>query len=42
MWENKSKPSHCAPHHAISVQFSVLFVGAFDAVKTVCLGQIEL
>ena len=42
MWENKSKPSHCASIHAVSVQFSVLFVCAFGAVKTVCLDKTEL
>jgi hypothetical protein len=41
MWENKYKP-HCSPLHAVSVQFSVLFVRAFGVVKTVCLDQIEL
>jgi hypothetical protein len=42
MWEKKSKRSHCAPLHAVRVQFSVLYVCAFGAVKTVCLDQNEL
>lgn len=42
MWGNKCRHSHCAPLHAVSVQFSVLFVCAFGAVKTVCLDHIQL
>lgn len=34
MWEKKSRRFHCAPLHAVSVQFSVLFVCAFGAVQT--------